>query len=455
MTSAAAALRSAAAGRLGTAAAVTAAVVAFVAVWTVLHHGFYGRNGIVDTPHYQHFGDAIAGGAVPYRDVRIEYPPAALPLFVLPALGDGGASATPEERWSRFSSRYDLLLEAIGAAGVAAAGAAAAALGASRRKVLLVAGAAALLPLALGSVVLTRFDLWPAALVAGALALVLAGRPRWGLGVLGVAVAAKVYPVAAAPLLVAWVWRTRGRREGAWAAAAGIAATAACILPWVVVAPHGIWWSLTRESGRPLQVESLGAGAILALDAALGTGFHMVASVGSHNLVGRAARGAAAALAAVQVATVVALWLAFLRGPAERGRLIRLVAAALCAWVAFGKVLSPQYLVWLFVPVALVPGRRGLRALAVLGAACVLTQLWFPSRYWDLVAPLIHNGAKPDGVAVALVLARDLVLVGLLWLLAGDELRGLARAVVRRLRDAARVPLSPTAQQVRSPGTSE
>jgi uncharacterized membrane protein len=71
----------------------------------------------------------------------------------------------------------------------------------------------ALAPLALGSVVLTRFDHWPAALVAGALALLLAGRGRLSLGVLGFAIAAKVYPLVLLPLFAAWVWRRRGRRE--------------------------------------------------------------------------------------------------------------------------------------------------------------------------------------------------------------------------------------------------
>ena len=56
-------------------------------------------------------------------------------------------------------------------------------------------GFAAVAPFLLGSVVLTRFDLWPAALTVGALAAFLAGRERIGAGVLGLAVAAKLYPL--------------------------------------------------------------------------------------------------------------------------------------------------------------------------------------------------------------------------------------------------------------------
>ena len=78
--------------------------------------------------------------------------------------------------------------------------------------------------------------------------------------------------------------------------------------------------------------------------------------------------------------------------------------------MALGKVLSPQFLIWLVPAVALVGGVRGVRAGGVFAAALVLTQLWFPSRYWDLAREL-------DGGVAALVLGRDLVLVALLVVL--------------------------------------
>ena len=43
-----------------------------------------------DVPLYQSFGDRIAGGEVPYRDFRVEYPPGALPAFGLPSLVASG-----------------------------------------------------------------------------------------------------------------------------------------------------------------------------------------------------------------------------------------------------------------------------------------------------------------------------------------------------------------------------
>jgi hypothetical protein len=108
---------------------------------------------------------------------------------------------------------------------------------------------------------------------------------------------------------------------------------------------------------------------------------------------------------------VVALWVAFARGPATGERLVRYAAACVAAFIAFGKVLSPQFLIWLLPLVPLVRGRRGLAASGVLALALLLTQLWFPYRYWDLAL-------RQDGIASWLVFVRDLVLVGLVVVLA-------------------------------------
>jgi hypothetical protein len=156
-------------------------------------------------------------------------------------------------------------------------------------------------------------------------------------------------------------------------------------------------------------------------------------SHGSKNLTGAAAAVAAVLLSLAQVAALVWLWIRFARGPAEPARLVRYAAAAVVVFVAFGKVLSPQFLIWLVPLVPLVEGRRGLRATGVLAAALVLTQLWFPKRYWDYVFTF-------DQASSSAVLARDLTLVALAVALLGLGRSQRAARVAARSQETAHAP---------------
>ena len=273
-------------------------------------------------------------------------------------------------------------------------------------------------PLLLGSVVLTRFDLYPAALVVGALAALVHRRDRLGFGVLGAAVAVKLYPVVLVPLAAAYVWRRRGRREALVCLGVAAAVVALVFLPFLIVAPGGVAHSIGRQLSRPLQLESLGAAAYLAVHHLFGLHVEMRSGHGSQNLYATGTWVAAAFLSLVQLAALAWIWL---RRPGSAEELVRWSAAALVAFVALGKVLSPQFLIWLVPVVPLVGGLRGLRASALLAAGLVLTQLWFPSRYWDLAREL-------DPLASGLVLARDLVLVALLVVLLRESRREPARS---------------------------
>ena len=375
------------------------ASVLFLFSWALLHRGFYEREQVVDTPVYERYGRAIDDGRVPYRDFGLEYPPGALPVFALPALGDVS--------FETFTRRFEGFMAALGLAMVAFVAAALAGLGASTRRLVAALAFVALAPLAIGSVVLSRFDLWPAALTAAALAAFVSGRERLGHGVLGAAVAVKLYPAVLLPITLAYVWKRHGRREAMWCGGIFAAVALAIVLPFFVLSPGGVWDSLTRQASRPLQIESLGSAVLLAAHHVFGLDITMKSGSGSQNLDGSLPDALAVAHTIAQVAVLVAIWVVFARGPADGERFVLACAAALTAFVALGKVLSPQFLIWLVPLVPLVAGRRGVLASALLGTAIVLTQLWFPFRYWDLALEF-------DVAASWLVLVRDVVLVGLL-----------------------------------------
>jgi hypothetical protein len=388
-------------------AAGLVALAVFGAAWALLHRGFYRRDQIVDTPVYQHYGDAMVDGQVPYLDFRVEYPPAALPVFLLPAIGDGHDERT-------YRRNFERLMVLCGLLAITGMAIALSALRAEPERLLAALGFAALAPLALGSVILTRYDLWPTALLVLGLAAVLAERKRTGLGVLGLAAAAKIFPVVVVPPALVYVWRRYGRREALVCGSVFAAVVALCFLPFVRLSPGGVWDSLYRQADRPLQIESLGSGFLLVAHQFGAWTVNLNLSHGSQNQSGSLAGALAAFQSVVQALVVISLWIAFARGPATPERLVRYSAACVAAFIAFGKVLSPQFLIWLVPLVPLVRGRRGLAASAVLAVALVLTQLWFPYRYWRLA---LHQ----DAIATWLVLARDLVLVALVIVLAAPS----------------------------------
>ncbi len=380
-------------------AVVVAALLLGVSFFVLGH--WLERGALSDVPVYQHYSDLIRAGQVPYRDFAVEYPPAALPAFVLPAY----------LRWS-YSTSFAVLMGVCGAGCLAAAAVSLRAVGAG---VLRGTGALLLIavsPLALGSLFDTRFDLWPVLLALCALAAVLRERPLLAGALGGLAFAAKLWPAALAPIALVYLWRRGGGRAALAGAVAFATVAAACFVPFALLSPGGVRHSLTGQLDRPLQIESLGSAVLIASEHAGASASPTVTSHGSQTLAGHRARVAADVTTVLEILALLAVWTTFARRRRPTGEAVLVASAATVAvLVAFGKVLSPQFLIWLVPLVPLVRGRRGLIGSALLVAALGLTQTWFPGRYWTLA--LEH--ASPWSWYL---LARDLALVALAVVLA-------------------------------------
>lgn len=370
---------------------------------------------------YARYADGVMDGKVPFRDFRVEYPPGALPIFVLPL-------ADPQARHASFTTplnlaahRYyrgfALITIAIMAGTICLTALSLLRLGRSRAHVLIALSLLALSSVALGGVVYTNYDAWPAALVAAALVAALAGWIKTAGAALGIGIAAKLYPLVLLPLLITFAWRRWGARRALVVLAVAVVATLTVVLPFAVMSPSGVEAALRSQLERKLQIESLGSAVLLGLSQA-GVTFgsvplyrHELAGVAKGtNLAGSGTDAAVAVLGAIRIATLVGIWFFFARGPATFDRFVRYAAAAVAATVAFSPVLSPQFLVWLLPVVPLVGGRRGLAAAAVLLCGIAVTHVWWPYTYFEFVSDFTTSGAL-------LLLARDLVLVALLVLL--------------------------------------
>ena len=323
---------------------------------------------------YRSAAAPMLDGGLPYRDVFLEYPPLAAPVIALPG------SAGPGEDAYRLAFAA-LALCLLVATALLAGGIAARTGGDPQRAVLAVAAA----PLLTGAMVRTHFDLAPVALTLGALLLLCRGRPRAGMAVLGLGVMTKGFPLVVAPVALAWL-AARGERRAALESAGSLVAVVAVTgATALAISPDGALDAVRYQLDRPVQVESLPATAVNALDG-LGLGeARPVSSRRSDGLEHPAAAALAAAGGVGLAAGIALLAAAAARAPDAR-RLVLASLAAIAAFAALGRVLSPQYMIWLVPLVALALAWRMHALAAAAAGAIALTLAWFPSRYLDLVA---------------------------------------------------------------------
>jgi hypothetical protein len=152
------------------------------------------------------------------------------------------------------------------------------------------------------------------------------------------------------------------------------------VLPFAILAPGGLWDSFHSQSSRGLQVESLGASLLLAVDQ---LGLYTASVV--HGATGAATRDLAGSLpdalatitSLAQIVAVALVWWLFVRGSRTAEHLVLATTAAVTGFLAFNRFVSPQYVVWLIPLVLLLPGATGLVAIALVAVALVLAQVWF------------------------------------------------------------------------------
>jgi hypothetical protein len=308
---------------------------------------------------YREYGDALLDGRLPYRDVFVEYPPGATPLFAAPSLAPGA--------W--YDPLFKVLMTLCAVGTIYLVVLLLARRGAGIPELAVAAAFLALVPIALGPVSLNTYDALPGLLTVGALAALVYGRGTLALGLLGAAFAVKLYALVLVPLALIRIGRTSAWRG--LAAFAGVAVV--LIVPWVALSPHGVWESVRAQLGRGLHAESLGASVLLAGDRVGAYDAHVVKRLhpaATRDLTGDLPHALGYVTSALALLAVVAVWFVYSR---RRDHIELAFAAAIAGVLAFAKVLSPQYLVWLipFVPFG------GIVAGALFVAALALAQSWY------------------------------------------------------------------------------
>ncbi len=324
--------------------------------------------------------------AAPYREIPFEYPPAALLFLRLPvALVSSGLL--------HFESALALVLAPFDALALFSAFWIARLSSMQREQsghgLAHESNSRALLPevatfafawcalLLCGSVLFTRFDLAPAALLALSVALLATSADLANIGgaALGAAAALKLYPFWAAPALC--VPLVRAHRLGR-PVASGLVAALLLSLPAMLPAGASAFSFLGYHASRGVQMQSLWGSLWMVL------GQQGLAHVElAHRFGAEEVTSAPAALGLIGTLLPIA-WMLLCARVATRTQVHLAALCALCGFVAFGKIGSPQFSIVLAPLAAAALFDAPLAALCVLGS--IALGAWqFPFHHQELV----------------------------------------------------------------------
>ncbi|HZU71339.1 MAG TPA: glycosyltransferase family 87 protein [Acidimicrobiales bacterium] len=338
-------------------------LVGLLGLWVYGHR--HVMAGASDLALYWRWAFEAHHGMVPYVHIRMMYPPGVLPFMFLP--------------WGSITAyRAAFLVLAFGADLVTFTRLRRHGQG-SGAWVWIGAGAL------LGPVFWGRFDIFVAAAMVLAVLDHRRGRPARAAAWLGLAASIKLWPI----LLVLPVLRRSPAGRRLVVAAAAVAGPALLTLPvaaWGGL--PGLLDTLRLQAGRGLEVESLFAVPLVVLHSLHAASYQPQLTI-AWQFVGRAA-DLLATLASVAAVVAVAWWARLALRSGERARSLGLLSFVLAvAVVATGKVISPQYGVWVAAGAAVAVGEvgRGRRALLVCsGAFLASTQALFPFLFHGLLA---------------------------------------------------------------------
>lgn len=354
----------------------------------------------------------MLSGQIPYLDFAVEYPPVALLLIVIPGLfGEGYAAYSVA--FTAGIVFFDLLMLVLLAE-------------LSRKLGLTVWKTLAVYTLALlaiGPIIALRYDLAVACLVLLVVVGLIRGNTKIAWVILALAVMAKIYAVVLVPLFLIWHWRRGEKRELVRGGVAfGVTLLAVSIVP-LIISAGGFIDSFLYHADRPLQIESLYASALLAGEQLGWVSVDMKYSFGSVNLVSPVADFFASyywVFVGVGLALVYWLFDRFLKKTAsmknkdgegdnaEALGLVAFTAAAITVFMIFNKVLSPQFIIWLYPLIPLL-WRGNPLSWILFVAIGFMTAYVYPLHYIEL-----QDG---EAVVTLVLLGRNVLLLGLVPLM--------------------------------------
>ncbi len=360
---------------------------------------WYGLHDLADTPYYLAIAEQIARGDWPYLDFPFEYPPLALPFFLLqPSL----STVAAYDYWFSVGMIAVCLTTAVVVAMIAAR------VWDGLARPLCAAAAFAATVVAAGAITVNRFDSTVGLVVALCVLSLVHKRTTLGGVAVGLGFALKLVPVVLLPLVLVLA---ASRRLALRAAVAAAIAAALPFVPFLVRSPQAFSGALAGQTARGLHIESVAATPYLVWRAMTQEADVVIVPPMGSLVIGAPGTSLLARLAPI----IVLGLLIFIYAVIWRARTVLrtdpewIAPAALATMLAFmcgNKVLSPQHMLWILPLVALCLAARPLSqrliGMAML-AAIALTQVEFPGLY--------HETADLQSLPLFVIAVRNVLLL--------------------------------------------
>jgi uncharacterized membrane protein len=358
-----------------------------------------------DVTRYFDYASKIVQGQLPYHDFTIEYPPLALVFFLLPRL----ITSQPAVYGALFAAEM-IILDCLALVLIA---------NLSRQlKINMWASLAisTVTLIAIGPIILQRYDLVPAVMTLAAIYAFSRQMHKTAWLMLAVATMTKLYPVILAPVFLLANLKLRQFRplvHGICAFAAGIGII---VLSCLWLSPSGFWESFSYHIGRGLQCESTYASFLLFGRTINLTTLRFAFGGGSINITSPLADMFAGLSPVILVISLFAVYWVFWRKIGKNGLLEAVVDFSLLAIIVFmitSKILSPQFIIWLYPMVPLVTGKWRPPSWAFFVVIGIMTWYVFPAHYQQLIM------SQPE--VIDILLWRNVLLIAWAFLLASDK----------------------------------
>ncbi len=344
---------------------------------------FWLYDTVYDIPYsatglYFDYASRVFNGSLPYRDFIFEYPPFSLLFFLLPRLAASSYEA--------FAALYRVEVFVFALAGLFLVYKIACRMGKAPWKLLAVYTGCFL---AVGPIIAHQYDIFPAVMVLLSLYFFWRGRHKTSWVFLALGTLTKIFPVVIAPVFLIYYIRNRQYRLIRSGLVTFAAVCLVIALPFLIISPESTVNLINYHSHRGIQIESIYSGFLLVAGELGLYSVEMVFDFGSWNHAGPLAdtlSGASTFLLIIFL--LMAYWFIYHRMQPGKSQFTRLGAYSLLVisiLLVASKVLSPQYIIWLFplLPLLFHRWRYAIPAVFVLIGG--LTYYIFPLNYLALL----------------------------------------------------------------------